>query len=79
MAFKARLTVQTVTRQLGGDELVLMPVYSSDPDDPNHSFSQATPSGKVELYVSNPALVGTFEPGKVYDVDFTEYVKPTDA
>jgi len=35
------------------------------------SFAAATPSGKLEIYVSNPAVVGTFEPGKDYYLDLT--------
>lgn len=29
----------------------------------NTSFSQATPTGDLEIYVTNPAVVGQFEPG----------------
>jgi hypothetical protein len=33
------------------------------------SFAAATPSGEVKIYVSNPAVVGTFKPGDYYYVD----------
>ncbi len=33
------------------------------------SFSEATPSGEVKIYVSNPSVVNTFEIGKCYYVD----------
>src|ERR1700731_1821314 len=28
------------------------------------SFAEATPSGELKIYVSNPAVVGTFKPGR---------------
>lgn len=38
--------------------------------DPNKSedvsFAAATPSGELNIYVSNPEVVGSFEPGKCY-------------
>lgn len=46
----------------------LAAVYdTSNPEDV--SFSQATPSGEVKIYVSNPAIIGTFKPGKNYYLD----------
>lgn len=40
---------------------------TSNPEDV--SFAQATPSGEVRIYVSNPAVIGTFKPGKNYYLD----------
>jgi hypothetical protein len=41
--------------------------------DPNKSedvsFAEATPSGELKIYVSNPAVVGTFKPGREYYLD----------
>lgn len=36
----------------------------------NLRFTKATPYGKLEIQVSNPAVV--FKPGKAYFLDFTE-------
>jgi hypothetical protein len=33
------------------------------------SFASATPSGELKIYVSNPAVIGTFKPGKNYYLD----------
>lgn len=33
------------------------------------SFAEATPSGELKIYVSNPVVVGTFKPGKNYYLD----------
>lgn len=40
---------------------------TSNPEDV--SFAAATPSGELKIYVSNPAVVGTFRPGKNYYLD----------
>ena len=41
--------------------------------DPNKSedlsFAEATPSGELKIYVSNPAVIGTFKPGSEYYLD----------
>ena len=48
----------------------LSPVYSSDPATENYDYSQATPAGKVELHITNPAAFGFFEEGKEYRLAF---------
>ena len=42
---------------------------SSNPEDV--SFAEATPSGMLTIYVSNPIVVGSFKPGKNYYLDLT--------
>lgn len=76
MNISARMTVQTVTRNLGSDQVKLIPVYSSDPSSPNYSFSQATPSGSLELSITNPAVIGRLVPGDTFDVTLTPYIAP---
>lgn len=46
------------------------PVYDADPSSPNHEWSEATPSGYIELYISNPAAFQAFEMGKDYLLTF---------
>lgn len=38
----------------------------------NKSFSQFTPSGLLEMHVTNPAAHGFFKPGHSYYLDITE-------
>jgi hypothetical protein len=47
----------------------LTAVYDDGLDKERASFSKATPSGTLEITVSNPAVVGTFEVGKDYYLD----------
>jgi len=51
------------------ENVVLQPVSSGGPDDPNQSFAQATPSGKLEMTIDNPAAWGYLEPGIEYFVE----------
>jgi len=48
----------------------LVAVYG-DHDPENQSFAEATPQGSCEIYVSNPAVVGTFDLGSLYYLDLT--------
>ena len=59
------------TASVSCENVVLVPIYSSSDDDPNRSYAEATPSGKVELTITNKAAIGAFTPGEIYDVVFT--------
>ena len=52
------------------DGVVLMPVTGGTPE--NEGFFLATPSGRIEMNVTNPAVVGFFEPGAEYYVEFAK-------
>ncbi len=74
---RAKFRIQTVTKLEGGNEKLEMCVvgrkdaYPPDGSDENNTFAKFSPSGKLELYIANPALWGKFEPGKEYYLDFT--------
>lgn len=46
------------------------PVYDASPSHPNFEWSQATPSGYIELVITNAAAFTTFEPGQEYLLTF---------
>jgi len=46
--------------------------YPADGSDEDNTFAKWTPSATCEVHINNPALLGKFEPGKKYYVDFTE-------
>lgn len=54
-----------------GNMVKMLPVYSEDPNHENKKFWDATPSGDITMYITNPAAVDQFEAGKEYYVDFT--------
>jgi hypothetical protein len=51
--------------------VTLRPVYSSDPEHENKAFWDATPSGEINMYISNKAAFAQLELGKEYYIDFS--------
>lgn len=45
--------------------------YPEDGSDEDNTFAKFSPSGKLELTVANPALLGKFPVGSTFYVDFT--------
>lgn len=73
----ARFTCAEVLWVAGFRRVKLSPVYSSDKSDPNYSWSQATPSGSIELTITNPAAFEQFVPGTLYHITFEALPAPT--
>ena len=73
---RAKFTVSQILTDKNNNSLVkLYAVYKGDESSPeNESFSNSTPSGSVELYITNPAAVEFFDKlaGKCVYLDFTE-------
>ena len=61
-------------RQQGSDVVTLCPEYSESPED--RTFSATTPSGKLEINVTNRAVIGKFMPGDFYFLDLTPVAGP---
>ena len=51
------------------EDVKLDVVYSDDPDDPNRSWSEATPSGALELTITNKDAIGKLKVGQEYYVE----------
>lgn len=49
--------------------VTLIPVWGDGKA--NDQWSKATPSGKLEMLITNPAAVSKFELGREYYLDFT--------
>lgn len=45
--------------------------YPADGSDEDNSYSRFSPSAMLQIQIANPALIGTFEIGQTYYVDFT--------
>ena len=67
---QAKLKVQYVVSAGDSEVLIMAPVTTGSEE--NKSFAKWTPWGKLELGISNPNLLGTFNPGDEYIVDFTK-------
>lgn len=74
MSVRAKFKVTTKAPAAGGvvGAIGLSPVYSTDPNHENKTFWDATPSGKVELYISNPVAFAQFDLDAEYYIDFTK-------
>jgi len=66
---KAKFRCVEVRLLEGAEEARLQPVM--DGSEENKTFSKATPSGELRLYVSNSDVAGYFKPGKEYLLDIT--------
>jgi hypothetical protein len=72
--FRGKFYVLSVVPQpedIGGSTVSLHTKYDADtPED--QRFAGATPSGRIDMLVTNPAVLEIAKPGKVFFVDFTE-------
>jgi len=72
MRIIARFHCHTVLKAKDQETVTLQPVYSDKKDSPNYTWSQYTPTGKIEMTITNPAALGKFEPGKAYNIEFSQ-------
>lgn len=70
-AMQAKLKVEYVVKGGGESEVLIMSPVTTGSEE-NKSFSKWTPWGKLELGITNPNLIGTFNPGDEYIVEFTK-------
>jgi hypothetical protein len=69
---RAKFKCHTVTRDSGGNETVtLHPVYGNAQSPDNIEWSKYTPTGKLEMTITQEGAQGKFIPNKDYFLDFT--------
>jgi hypothetical protein len=73
---RAKMRLKIVTNHGSTERLVFNAVakpdgYPADGADEDNTYARWTPDAKVEMTIANPALIGTFQAGQVYYVDFT--------
>lgn len=51
--------------------VTLQPVFGGDDDDANKQWSRWTPSGQLQLTITNPEVFPELVNGKTFFVDFT--------
>lgn len=73
---RAKLKITSVAKQVSGETLTLSAVYKSgaypeDGADEDNTFAMFTPQADLVMHINNPALVGKFEPGQKFYVDFS--------
>lgn len=67
---QAKFICTQINKTKTSEEAHLRPVYGDS--EANKSFSQYTPSGKLELMITNPDALGKFVPGKEYFLNISE-------
>lgn len=66
------MSVNEVLVTTYSESVKLSPVCGGVTSAEDNSFAKATPGGKLELTVDNPAVKGFFKPGRRYYVDIVE-------
>ena len=72
MSVVAKFKCTRISHNESYTEVVLGPVYSSDPTSENYSWSIATPWGEIKMNITNPDAYNQFELGKSYIINFTK-------
>lgn len=81
---RAKMIVQHIERFAGGDKLTMSAVarndqYPEDGSDEDNTYAKFSPSADLTIHIANPALLGKFEPGEAYYVDFKKVPEPKPA
>lgn len=76
---RAKMQVQSVESFSGADSIKMAPVCGNVPFGPegqseDNTFARYTPSGSLQLSITNPELIGKIKPGQKFYLDFTEAV-----
>lgn len=73
---RAKMALTSVTRGQAYEILRFNAVakssgYPADGTDEDNTFAKFSPTATLEIHVANPALIGRFNPGEKYYVDFS--------
>lgn len=73
---RAKLQISSITKHSAECEQlrfhgVAASSYPADGSDENNTFAKFSPSVSLDITIMNPALIGKFEPGQAFYVDFT--------
>lgn len=76
-AMRAKMRLSAVDRKFEGQETLTFSAITTKGHDENgldddNTYAKYTPSASLTVTVTNPALLGKFEAGQVFYVDFTE-------
>lgn len=78
---RAKMRLHHITQMFPGQEQLHFHAvarsdrYPEDGSDENNTYAKFSPSGRLELSVANPNLVGGFTLGEEYYLDFTPVPK----
>lgn len=74
MKTRCKFRIESVKKWAGQyEEIIFDAVHGGTKE--NESFASATPTGKLVITVTNPAVIGKFTPGTEVYIDITEVPK----
>lgn len=68
MKITAKFKVDSILKREGSEQVKLVAVYSPDPKSDNYTWSKYTPSGELNMVITNPEA--KFEVGESYILTF---------
>lgn len=74
---RAKMKITSVTRHSESYETLTFAAvskstpYPEDGADEDNTYAKFSPSAELKISIANPALIGRFDPGETYYVDFT--------
>lgn len=71
MKIRAKMEIASVESTTYQNVVKWNAVYGGTSNAEDNSYASATPSGKIELNITNPAVMGQLKAGTKYYVDFT--------
>ena len=77
MSVRAKFRVERIIHHSGNQREVVL--YAVTSGEGNAAWSKYTPSGKLEMLITNPAAFEQFEVEKEYFLDFTPAAAPASA
>lgn len=72
MSVRAKFSVSNRLKDDYGNQIIRLYAVWDDGIEENKRFAQSTPSGMIELTITNPPAAEFFTPGKQIYVDFNE-------
>lgn len=74
MNIRAKIQISSAFKQEGydGEQINAHAVYGGSTNAEDNTFSAATPSLNLQMWINNPEAIGKLEKGKKYYIDFTE-------
>lgn len=73
---RAKMAVTSVTRAWAGAEhlklgAVASKTFGLNGENEDNTYARFTPSGAIDLVITNPDLLGKFKQGDVFTIEFT--------
>lgn len=73
---RAKFNLQSIKKYEGGERLNFSAVcpnkFGENGENEDNDFARWTPSGELSMTVTNPDLLGVFNEGEKYYLDFTK-------